>query len=288
MEIYIGKNNQQLGPFDIDSIKAKLSSGEISPNDLAWTEGESSWVALSELAEKNKIDLTPIPIFEQVSPPPITTSDRKPVSTEMEALPGSDGRIKTRLVKGKVVGAHLRTEMRTVVTGKRTPQFNPIGVVVKGIDKKESVSFDIQEFFIKPMDGGKQIQMAVEAQGFRVADGHVVSVVVVSAEDTEERAIAVLNHETEQRGLVLEDFSDLIKAKDNLFGFASLVIIIASGLIGLKFTSWIVFGMALVILFVIEEKFIGLYSASEKAKELLTNLYKHSEKCLDYALSQQM
>ena len=48
MQIYIHKNNQQLGPFSVDEIKAQLSAGTLSLQDPAWWDGQTSWVSLGQ------------------------------------------------------------------------------------------------------------------------------------------------------------------------------------------------------------------------------------------------
>lgn len=49
MSVYIYKNNQQYGPYNIDQIKSWLSSGQVQPIDLACYEGSTKWVPLSTL-----------------------------------------------------------------------------------------------------------------------------------------------------------------------------------------------------------------------------------------------
>jgi uncharacterized protein DUF4190/uncharacterized protein DUF4339 len=41
--LYIGRNNQQLGPFSEDEVRQKLAAGELSLTDLAWREGMANW-----------------------------------------------------------------------------------------------------------------------------------------------------------------------------------------------------------------------------------------------------
>lgn len=43
MQIYINKNNQQLGPFEESKVLEMLSNGQLSSNDLAIKHGESKW-----------------------------------------------------------------------------------------------------------------------------------------------------------------------------------------------------------------------------------------------------
>jgi xanthosine utilization system XapX-like protein len=48
MQIYIHRDNQQLGPFTEAEIKAQLASGAISPQDHVWWEGQQGWVPLGQ------------------------------------------------------------------------------------------------------------------------------------------------------------------------------------------------------------------------------------------------
>lgn len=48
-DYYIGKNNQQLGPYTLDQINQLLVSGGINRTDLAWSEGWPTWMPLSEV-----------------------------------------------------------------------------------------------------------------------------------------------------------------------------------------------------------------------------------------------
>jgi len=62
MNIYIHKNEEQLGPFDESQISEALSSGEISLEDLAWKEGLTEWVRLGDLLHKPEKIPTPVQI----------------------------------------------------------------------------------------------------------------------------------------------------------------------------------------------------------------------------------
>lgn len=46
MQIYISKNNQQLGPFDEPKVLEMLERGELSANDLAIQQGDTEWQKL--------------------------------------------------------------------------------------------------------------------------------------------------------------------------------------------------------------------------------------------------
>jgi hypothetical protein len=47
MQIYVGKNGQQLGPFSLEEINRKLADGTFAGSDLAWYEGAAGWAPLS-------------------------------------------------------------------------------------------------------------------------------------------------------------------------------------------------------------------------------------------------
>jgi peptidyl-prolyl cis-trans isomerase B (cyclophilin B) len=48
MQIYIHRNNEQLGPFTEAEVKAKLASGAISLEDHVWWQGQANWVQLGQ------------------------------------------------------------------------------------------------------------------------------------------------------------------------------------------------------------------------------------------------
>jgi hypothetical protein len=50
MQIFVGKNGQQLGPFSLEEINRKLADGTFAGTDLGWYEGAAGWVALSGIA----------------------------------------------------------------------------------------------------------------------------------------------------------------------------------------------------------------------------------------------
>src|SRR4051812_17256897 len=47
MQIYIGKNGQQLGPFSLEEVNRKLADGTFTGADLAWYEGAAGWAPLA-------------------------------------------------------------------------------------------------------------------------------------------------------------------------------------------------------------------------------------------------
>ena len=46
MQIYISKNNQQLGPFEESRVLEMINAGELSANDLAIRQGDTEWQKL--------------------------------------------------------------------------------------------------------------------------------------------------------------------------------------------------------------------------------------------------
>ena len=50
MQIYVGKNGKQLGPFSLEEINRKLADGTFAGTDLAWYEGAAGWAPLSGVA----------------------------------------------------------------------------------------------------------------------------------------------------------------------------------------------------------------------------------------------
>ena len=48
MQIYVHKNNQQLGPFTEAEIKAQLAAGTITMADHVWWQGQANWLPLAQ------------------------------------------------------------------------------------------------------------------------------------------------------------------------------------------------------------------------------------------------
>lgn len=60
MQIYVNRNNQQLGPFTEEEIKAQLASGSISLLDHVWWEGQATWIPLGQSSfAVNPASITP-------------------------------------------------------------------------------------------------------------------------------------------------------------------------------------------------------------------------------------
>ena len=59
---FLAVNGQQAGPFDINTIKDKISKSEVNKDTLAWKEGMQNWTKMSEI-----FDLASL--FNSVPPP---------------------------------------------------------------------------------------------------------------------------------------------------------------------------------------------------------------------------
>src|SRR3954462_7642421 len=73
MQIYIGKNGQQLGPFSLEEINRKLADGTFAGTDLAWYEGAAGWTPLAGVAGVG------IPPTSPASPAPAPAAVAAPV-----------------------------------------------------------------------------------------------------------------------------------------------------------------------------------------------------------------
>jgi GYF domain 2 len=50
-QLYIGKNNQQEGPYSLNEVEQKLAAGLLSPTDLCWAAGMAEWAPLSTVVK---------------------------------------------------------------------------------------------------------------------------------------------------------------------------------------------------------------------------------------------
>ena len=71
MQIYILRDNQQVGPFTEAEIQAQLAAGTITPATMVWWEGMAEWKALAETS----LALATPPVVARTIPvpPPATT-----------------------------------------------------------------------------------------------------------------------------------------------------------------------------------------------------------------------
>jgi hypothetical protein len=80
MSIYVNKNGQQLGPFEEAQVAEMLRSGQLSPNDSGFKQGQQKWLPLSEIfpnagtaSSKPSLPISPakssLPIPQNNKPP---------------------------------------------------------------------------------------------------------------------------------------------------------------------------------------------------------------------------
>jgi GYF domain 2 len=85
MQIYVGKNGQQLGPFSLDEVNRKVADGTFTGSDLAWYEGAAGWAPLSGVPGVNirpaavAPAVTPAPAAVPVQPAAVPTSTPAPI-----------------------------------------------------------------------------------------------------------------------------------------------------------------------------------------------------------------
>ena len=48
---YYGKDGQQQGPVDLETIRSLMSTGQLASGDLVWKEGMANWTAISQIPE---------------------------------------------------------------------------------------------------------------------------------------------------------------------------------------------------------------------------------------------
>lgn len=68
MQIFIHRNNQQLGPFTEAEVKAQLAAGTISLQDHVWWQGQSGWMPLGQSSLVNS-STSPVPASIPATPP---------------------------------------------------------------------------------------------------------------------------------------------------------------------------------------------------------------------------
>src|ERR1051326_1333504 len=49
MQIYISRNQQQLGPYSVPETRSRIMNGQLTGGDLAWHAGLIAWITLSEI-----------------------------------------------------------------------------------------------------------------------------------------------------------------------------------------------------------------------------------------------
>ncbi len=71
MQIHVARDGQKLGPFSIEEVRARLSTGNLQPDDLAWAEGRTDWVPLSAFPGIAAVPVPPLPQGVPAAPPPL-------------------------------------------------------------------------------------------------------------------------------------------------------------------------------------------------------------------------
>ena len=82
MQIYIHRDNQQLGPFTEAQVKAQLASSTISLQDHVWWEGQANWIPLGQsplmatlsAASPGSAPVVPAPVPGATAPAPTSTA----------------------------------------------------------------------------------------------------------------------------------------------------------------------------------------------------------------------
>lgn len=81
MQIFVGKNGQQLGPFSLEEINRKLADGTLAGTDLGWYEGAAGWAALSSIAG------VVVPALVPATPAPTLTPTPTPAPVSPASAP---------------------------------------------------------------------------------------------------------------------------------------------------------------------------------------------------------
>jgi hypothetical protein len=84
MQIYVGKNGQQLGPFSLEEVNRKLADGTFAGTDLAWYEGATGWAPLSSVAG---IVIPPSAAASAPAPAPVSAPRPAPIPVQPAAAP---------------------------------------------------------------------------------------------------------------------------------------------------------------------------------------------------------
>jgi len=60
MQWYYSKHGTQLGPVDIQVLRHKVATGEVSPSDLVWRDGMPDWLPSSQVPDLRPTAAAPI------------------------------------------------------------------------------------------------------------------------------------------------------------------------------------------------------------------------------------
>src|SRR3954465_12502730 len=85
MQIYVGKNGQQLGPFSLEEVNQKLADGSFSATDLGWYEGAAGWAPLSSVPGVRVPAAPPVTPQSRSTPAPAPTQPAVPAPVPIRA-----------------------------------------------------------------------------------------------------------------------------------------------------------------------------------------------------------
>src|SRR5438045_8821080 len=94
MQIYVGKNGQQLGPFSLEEVNRKLADGTFAGTDLGWYEGAAGWAPLSGIAG------VVVPQAGATTPPPVAAPRPTPIPPAPAVAPVPPNSPSVRRPKG--------------------------------------------------------------------------------------------------------------------------------------------------------------------------------------------
>lgn len=85
MDYHIARNNQMLGVFAEEAVRARLRSGEFLPSDLVWCEGMPAWKPAAEVF--HDAGAVPPAAPPVVAPSPTSCAGEPPVPSPASAAP---------------------------------------------------------------------------------------------------------------------------------------------------------------------------------------------------------
>jgi hypothetical protein len=102
MQIFVGKNGQQLGPFPLEEVNRKLADGTFVGTDLAWYEGAAGWAPLSGVpgvvvpptGSTTSVAPAPTP-----TPAPAPSPAPRPAISPVQPIPSAPVRPNTPIVQ---------------------------------------------------------------------------------------------------------------------------------------------------------------------------------------------
>jgi hypothetical protein len=102
MQIFVHRQEEQLGPFTEAEVKAQIAAGQLAPEDHVWWDGQDGWVPLGQ-SPRFASAFTEIPDASSESEPEPEAESEIPA----EEVPASTERVKKRK---KTRGPKIRIE----------------------------------------------------------------------------------------------------------------------------------------------------------------------------------